>query len=338
MSQTTHFNLDKRDLTDNIGTTAITTYNSNMDTIDDGLNMISNKNYIINGNFDIWQRGTSFVSAAGVFTADRWRNVVSSVDNISRQTTDGTEPFCANYYMRIERTSATTNNIRYRVENSKIFAGKNMVLTYWAKADSSQTIETRFIVDGNTLSSPSHNATTSWQQFEITATMPTTITGDFIEILLIRNNIVATYDLAQVKLEIGNRATPFTPRTISEELRDCQRYYEKSYNLNVIPGTSSSNPGVNADVIGLNTIPNNQFFSRVDFKVSKIINPTVSVYGFRGTLNTVSNLNTGNDFGSNSGIAINIGENGFGVRNQSGGDLNTSGSGVSFHWVADSEI
>lgn len=48
-----------------------------------------------------------------------------------------------------------------------------------------------------------------------------------------------TFRLALVKLEIGDTATPFTRagNTIDEELRICQRFYEKSYDLDTAPGT-----------------------------------------------------------------------------------------------------
>ena len=53
----------------------------------------------------------------------------------------------------------------------------------------------------------------------------------------------ATLDLTGVQLEAGPTATPFERRPIGTELSLCQRYYEKSYNIDVVPGTASSNFG-----------------------------------------------------------------------------------------------
>jgi hypothetical protein len=50
----------------------------------------------------------------------------------------------------------------------------------------------------------------------------------------------ATLDITGVQLEQGIVATPFEFRPFSVEVALCQRYYEKSYNIDVAPGTITS--------------------------------------------------------------------------------------------------
>ncbi len=49
----------------------------------------------------------------------------------------------------------------------------------------------------------------------------------------------ATLYITGVQLEIGNAATEFERRPFGQELSLCQRYYQKTYNIGVVPGTGS---------------------------------------------------------------------------------------------------
>ena len=49
----------------------------------------------------------------------------------------------------------------------------------------------------------------------------------------------ATWDLTGVQLEVGTVATPFERRQFGQELALCQRYYQKTYEQNTVPGTAT---------------------------------------------------------------------------------------------------
>jgi hypothetical protein len=50
----------------------------------------------------------------------------------------------------------------------------------------------------------------------------------------------ATFYITGVQLEVGTQATSFEYRQYQQELALCQRYYQKTYDINVTPGTNTS--------------------------------------------------------------------------------------------------
>lgn len=108
------------------------------------------KNKIINGNFDIWQRGTSFAAIAnGAYSADRYRFTVSgstAVHTVSRSTdvpTVAESGRHSNYSLLIDCTTADTSiaagdlvGIQQRIEgfNWSTLAQRPFTISFWVKA------------------------------------------------------------------------------------------------------------------------------------------------------------------------------------------------------------
>ena len=198
------------------------------------------KNRIINGDFAVWQRGTSFTVVG--YTVDRWRYDTDTDDavSISQVATAGGEPFTAQYYARVGLTAGTTgtfNKFATRLEFPKLYFGKTVTLSFWAKADVATTVTVKlaFVFSGTEYNPVSQtvNIGTSWQRHTVTFTLgtPTGFTesgSDYLDVaLLLPVNTTVTVDVANVQLEEGDTATDFEYVPFDVQLLRCMRYYEK---------------------------------------------------------------------------------------------------------------
>ena len=140
----------------------------------------------------------------------------------------------------------------------------------------------------------------------------------------------ATLYITGVQFEVGSVATPFERRDYGRELIMCQRYYEKSYNISVVPGTVTET-GV-AYTIEANSSGNPS--SAVFYNVRKRASATITAYSpITGASGKVRNSGLGADENANVSPAT-PGENNFSVL----GTTTTSGTPFRFHWVSSAEL
>jgi len=213
---------------------------------------LAGKNKIINGDFAISQRGTTFNSVSnGTYTMDRWFITNPSNVNVTQQTfTPGTAPVAgyeATSFLRFAKstTAVSYDAVNTRIEDVRTLAGQTATLSFWAKASISATVninlEQNFGSGGSSavgISQASYNLTTSWQRFTFTVSIPslsgkTIGTSSFLnlQVFFIAPGLPAiTIDVWGVQLEAGSVATPFQTATgtLQQELAACQRYYWRS--------------------------------------------------------------------------------------------------------------
>ena len=231
-------------------------------------NFAAGKNKVINGDFGIWQRGTTFTSiASNAYSADRWVVSKDKTATITQQTfTPGTAPVAGyegQFFFRQVISGGSFYALIQKIENVRQFAGQTITLSYWAKADASVTNTAGWAQNfGSGGSSQeagyasNNTITTSWQRFTATFAIPsisgkTIGTSSFfgIQPILIQNATTHTIDVWGMQLEVGSTATAFQTATgtIQGELSACQRYYWRIDN-----GVSGTTFGM-AEAEGTNT-------------------------------------------------------------------------------------
>ena len=217
------------------------------------------RNLLINGGFDVWQRGTTFTTPSAPYcAADRWNiyRASSSITTTTRQSfTLGQQEVPGNpkYFMRVDNTpdaDGTWIEIVQHVEDVTQFSDKWVTLSFWMRSNKPQennedywgfyyNFGTGGSPSGSMLAgiTPHFDIYTQWSYYEFPVYLPDIqnktlgtdgVNTSSMKIHLLRQSAVDAdtyYDIANVQLEFGRGATPFEKRSYGEELALCQRYY-----------------------------------------------------------------------------------------------------------------
>lgn len=283
------------------------------ETVDDAITeRVPGKNLLINGGLQFWQRRNSgrVGSGAGTlgaetFFADRFSNsALNCSQDIQRVVYDGQQigyPDDTRSILVCTVSGAVASSgawMGQRIEGVRSASGA-ITISVWANGDvAGRKVGVRVIQDFGTGGSPAAQTsteagvltlTTGATRQSLTVTLPSTkgkqlgsngndhiyvvfdlCAGGYGGALAGQNG---SFGFTQFQVESGRAATRFDWRPPGVELGLCQRYYEKSYNLEIQPNTPH-NEG--REAFSLNT-QGTAHYQSVRFQVSKRAHPYVMI-------------------------------------------------------------
>ena len=217
-------------------------------------------NPVINGAFDIAQRGTSFTTTGAVaYTLDRWLSRTSSgLGSVvtSQQTTSDTTnlpniQYCARFRRATSNSNTNDNQFSTSLENvnSSPFIGKTITFSFYARKSANfsgtfsasinsgtGTDETYpYLYTGNaTVATSTISLTTTWTRYVLTGTVSSSAKqlGAFFQHTPSGTAGSDDYfEVTGVQIDLGTWTAASAPTfrrsggTIQGELAACQRYY-----------------------------------------------------------------------------------------------------------------
>ena len=314
------------------------------------------RNRIINGDFSVAQRGTSFVASDNnddTYTLDRWYILSDGNDAIDVTQETSTVPTNQKYAIALDVETANKKfGIAQIIENVNCvgLTGNTVTLSFKAKVSSTTKLDNvkaaivawsgtadtvtsdiisawgaedtnpTLIANATYENTPTNlNVTTSYATYTVSAAVDTASTSNII--VFIWSDVTDTTAgdflyVTDVQLEPGTVATPFERRSYGQELALCQRYYQKSYEQGVAPASNDSAGCRQALSNGVGL-----FSSSVTFPVVMRAAPTITLYTVTGTASSLS-------------VGTSVGSSGF-FATESGGTTNSS---TRFHYAASIEL
>lgn len=241
------------------------------------------RNRIINGAMQIWQRGTgsTAITSAGVYIADRWLCFASGANGTAVQTSSVPSGQGFQYSLSLGGGVGNTGlQFQQRIEsvNCVDLNSTTVIVSFWVFQSSGGNLSTASVSLYRPNSADNYASTT---QLGSTYTIPvlttsvwTKVTCSFATDSSTSNGIVVAivngvgfssaqgFVITGVQLEVGSVATPFERRQYGQELALCQRYYE---------------------ICGMTPTATGAYVNQTWFKVEKRAGATLTLVG--GSLN-----------------------------------------------------
>ena len=223
------------------------------------------KNRIINGDMDIWQRGTT-ATGAYVYGADRWATGPFTASQTISRSTSVPSGSVAQYSLNLQRptssTSTTTTIVMQTIETANCYdlAGQTVTISFWAKAGANFSaasnnlniqVATGTAADQGGVSyytwtgfsgfTNTQPITTTWTKYSFSGTLGSGVLEIAVLFYFVPTGTAGADDavyITGVQLEKGATATSFDYRPYGTELVLCQRYYQNYQSMLLSTGYS----------------------------------------------------------------------------------------------------
>ena len=200
------------------------------------------KNWIINGDFQLSQRGAytsaTSLTSTSVYHLDRFKTKINTISGTLTHKLNQVVNGKTTNTMLLTATSSATGRVEtvQQIEATAPFVSQTITFSAWVKSDNTSA---RLIVhqDGANVqtSSNTHTGGGAFELLKGTVTCASNSGNMYlysgIQAAGTGNVSVANndyFEMAFVQLEYGSVATDFEHRSFGEELTLCQRYYTQS--------------------------------------------------------------------------------------------------------------
>jgi len=172
---------------------------------------VSNPNLLKNSDFRVNQREKSSYTEANKYTVDRWMltggSLTVNVGNVSH-------------------TSDNSNQgIRQYIEHPEVLSGRTITVSAELQASAGKSVVMAIKVNGSLKKISGIIGDNTKKIVNFTYTLPTISEADKLSVEVYSESANTTFKCYWTKLEIGEIATSFSPKMMSEEFVACQRYY-----------------------------------------------------------------------------------------------------------------
>lgn len=187
------------------------------------------QNAVINGAFDIWQRGVGPISGSlvGAYGADRWHLETSGVASLtmSRDVAVPNSKFSHSAYCQAAGVSpADQISLRQSIENGdRLVATGDVTLSFWLRGPQNATVS--FGVDA---AMAAHSCSGNWEEVKATFSNLVPQPNNLCDVVLLSDvSLDGGYSITGVQLVAGTDALPFQHRALGVEEALCRRYFER---------------------------------------------------------------------------------------------------------------
>ena len=228
-------------------------------------------NRVINGDFQIWQRGaggaaafTAVLSGTTLYTADRWQFQIAGGGGTSGACSQVAGPTSGSYLAKVQRTAANAgvDNITFITSLTRDMclgaAGNVVTISFKAKAGANFSAATMAVaVFAGTGTADVSSLTTGFTGQTTAITQNVTLTGGLTNYIYTSPAILGatvtqlaaqfqfipvgtagaddSFYITDVQIDISPQQTPFQRKSFGVALQECERFYRKTFLYGTAP-------------------------------------------------------------------------------------------------------